>query len=122
MKTNMNTKIVRLKLTEFLSFCRYSEVELVEETGAALLEPRHQLVEGVVDLVVQVLLLVAEGLAGRADSLDALPDARDLVLDAGEGPPHVPRLLLHGALQAAHGRVIVYVCVMMTWPGAGSYH
>ena len=111
MKTNMNTKIVLLKLTEFLSFCRYSEVELVEETGAALLEPRHQLVEGVVDLVVQVLLLVAEGLAGGADGLDALPDAGHLVLDVGQGPPHLPRLLLHGALQAAHETHEVSVCV-----------
>ena len=85
-------------------------MELVEETSAPLLQPGHQLVEGVVDLVVEVLLLVAEGVAGGADGLDALPDVGDLVLDVSQGAPHLPRLLLHGALQAEH-ETRGYVCV-----------
>ena len=98
-------------------------MKLVEETGPSLLQPRYQLVEGVVDLVVEVLLLVAEGLAGGADGLDALPDAGHLVLDVGQRPPHLPRLLLHGALQAAHEtHEVNIVCVCIQISVAGSYH
>ena len=103
--------------TKLLSFGRDSEVELVEEGGPALLQHGGQRVEGVVDGVMEAVLLVAQRLARGADGLDALPDGGHLVLEAGHRGPHGLLLRLHGRVEAAaatvsmtpHTRVMIVI-------------